>query len=98
MQQDLALQPYLQPSDTIDSDHATIRQFAAQTTEDADGPEEKAIRLYYAVRDGIRKAGSSVGAVIEVTARGMPVGLGVLSSFTKKSSMKALSILDSCDI
>ena len=54
MQQDLALQPYLQPSDTIDSGHATIRQFAAQTTEDTDGPEGKAVRLYYAVRDGIR--------------------------------------------
>jgi transglutaminase-like putative cysteine protease len=52
--QDIALQPYLQPSDTIDSDHATIRQFAAQTTEDADGPQEKAVRLYDAVRDGIR--------------------------------------------
>lgn len=51
---DIALQPYRQPSATIDSDHVTIRQFAAQTTEDANGPQEKAIRLYDAVRDGIR--------------------------------------------
>jgi len=54
LQQDPDLRPYLGPSDTIDSEHATIRQFAAQITEHADGPEERAVRLYDAVRDGIR--------------------------------------------
>lgn len=54
MQQDLALRPYLEPSDTIDSDHATIQQFAAQTTNAVSSPGKKAVRLYDAVRDGIR--------------------------------------------
>ena len=54
MQQYLALRPYLEPSDTIDSDHATIQQFAAQTTKTVNSPEKKAVRLYDAVREGIR--------------------------------------------
>lgn len=54
MQKDLELFPYLEPSDTIDSDHETIRQFASQTTKDANTPAEKATQLYYEVRDGIR--------------------------------------------
>ena len=54
MQQDLELRPYLEPSDTVDSDHATIRKFASQMTQDTRTPAEKAAQLYYAVRDGIR--------------------------------------------
>lgn len=33
--------PYLEPSDTIDSDHETIRHFVSQTTQDASRPAEK---------------------------------------------------------
>jgi len=54
LQQDLELFPYLEPSDTIDSDHETIRRFASHTTQDANTPAEKATQLYDAVRDGIR--------------------------------------------
>lgn len=54
MEQAQDLRPYRQPSDTIDSAHAAIRRFAARTTKGVSTPAEKAVRLYYAVRDGIR--------------------------------------------
>ncbi len=44
---------YLKPTAIIDSDHAGIRAFAREKIGDAQGPVERAIRLYYAVRDGI---------------------------------------------
>ena len=39
-------------------------------------PDRKAAALWTDYLDGIRKAGSSVGAVIEVVASGLPAGLG----------------------
>ncbi|MBA5776326.1 chorismate synthase [Stappia sp. F7233] len=39
-------------------------------------PDKEAAVLFADYLDGIRKAGSSVGAVIEVVAEGVPVGLG----------------------
>ena len=39
-------------------------------------PDAKAAEAWAAYLDGIRKAGSSAGAVIEVTAEGIPAGLG----------------------
>jgi chorismate synthase len=39
-------------------------------------PDPKAIDLWTEYLEGIRKAGSSVGAVIEVVAEGIPAGLG----------------------
>ena len=39
-------------------------------------PDAKAAALYESYLDGIRKDGSSVGAVIEVIAEGVPPGLG----------------------
>jgi transglutaminase-like putative cysteine protease len=47
------LDAFLQPTKIIDSDHPEIRGFAIKTTGDAVDPVEKAVRLYYAVRDGI---------------------------------------------
>jgi transglutaminase-like putative cysteine protease len=47
------LAPYLQPTAIIDSDHAEIRAFAREKIGEAQNPVEQAIRLYYAVRDGI---------------------------------------------
>ncbi|MFH0997577.1 MAG: transglutaminase family protein [Pseudomonadota bacterium] len=49
-----AIQAYVQPSATIDSHHATVSAFARENTGDARDAIHKAIRLYYAVRDGIR--------------------------------------------
>ena len=48
------LQPYLMPTAIIDSDHQAVRDYAAASViSAADDPVEKAVKLYYAVRDGI---------------------------------------------
>ncbi len=39
-------------------------------------PDKKAAELWAAYLDGVRKAGSSIGAVIEVVAEGVPAGWG----------------------
>ena len=39
-------------------------------------PDAKAAALYEEYLDGVRKSGSSIGAVIEVVAEGVPAGLG----------------------
>jgi chorismate synthase len=39
-------------------------------------PDAKAAAFYEEYLDGLRKAGSSIGAVIEVVAEGVPAGLG----------------------
>jgi transglutaminase-like putative cysteine protease len=44
---------YLQPTPMIDCDHIEIRKFAKQHCGDGTDPREQAVRLYYAVRDGI---------------------------------------------
>ncbi len=46
--------PYLAPTRYIDSDHDRVVAFAREAVGDASTDREKAIRLYYAVRDGIR--------------------------------------------
>ncbi len=46
---------YLQPTSIIDSDHEAIMDFAHKTTKGvAKDPIQSAVKLYYAVRDGIR--------------------------------------------
>ena len=45
---------FLQPTTFIDSDSATVKAFAFEAIEGATSNIEKAIRLYYAVRDSIR--------------------------------------------
>lgn len=45
---------YLQPTQFIDSQHPQIIQFAHETTAHCTTLTQKAIALYYAVRDGIR--------------------------------------------
>jgi transglutaminase-like putative cysteine protease len=44
---------YLEPTPIINSDHPTVVQFALETTREILDPVERAVRLYYAVRDGI---------------------------------------------
>ncbi|MDU9004169.1 chorismate synthase [Sedimentitalea todarodis] len=39
-------------------------------------PDAKAAKTWAAYLDGLRKSGSSVGAIVEVVARGVPAGLG----------------------
>ena len=54
MSSETALQAYLTPSPTIDSDHPAVLRFADDASAGAATPVAKARRLYYAVRDGIR--------------------------------------------
>ena len=46
---------FLEPTDIIDSDHPAVAAFAADITRGVEtDPAACAVRLYYAVRDGIR--------------------------------------------
>jgi transglutaminase-like putative cysteine protease len=47
------LDQYLEATDIIDSNHPEIRSFAKEKLAGAENPVDKAVRLYYAVRDGI---------------------------------------------
>ena len=47
------LDAYLSPTFYLDSDDPGIRAFAAAAVGDATDPTDKAVRLYYAVRDQI---------------------------------------------
>lgn len=45
---------YLAPTPFLDSDHPGVREFAQRVTAGAAGAVECAVKLFYAVRDGIR--------------------------------------------
>ena len=49
-----ALAPYLQPTACVESDAPVVRAFTARVTEGATDARERAVRLFYAVRDEIR--------------------------------------------
>lgn len=48
------LAEYLRPTEFVDCDHADVVAYAESATADAVDPVERAIRLFYRVRDGIR--------------------------------------------
>jgi transglutaminase-like putative cysteine protease len=48
------LTPYLAPGRFVDSDHPAVVAWATRVTEGATTPRERAVKLYYAVRDGLR--------------------------------------------
>lgn len=45
---------YLKPTEFLDSDDSTVSEFASRHTAGASSDMEKAIKLYYAVRDGFQ--------------------------------------------
>ncbi len=45
---------YLTPTPILDCDHPLVARFASAAIADATDPRDKAVRLFYAVRDGIR--------------------------------------------
>jgi transglutaminase-like putative cysteine protease len=45
---------YLKPTPTIDCDHPAVIEYAQSSTNDSISPRDRAVRLFYAVRDGIR--------------------------------------------
>ncbi|MBI5506776.1 MAG: transglutaminase family protein [Deltaproteobacteria bacterium] len=51
---DRSAQTWLAPGRFVDCDSEVVRAFAARVVAGADTPCEKAVRLYYAVRDGLR--------------------------------------------
>ena len=44
---------YLEPTAMLDSGHPRVVRFASEAIGDVKDPREKAVRLYYAVRDGV---------------------------------------------
>lgn len=48
------MREYLEPTSIIDSDHPLVKDYALRAADGAKDPVEKAIKLYLAVRDGIR--------------------------------------------
>ncbi|WP_332820662.1 transglutaminase-like domain-containing protein [Pseudomonas sp.] len=48
------MREYLEPGRCIDSDHPALVEFAEKSCGSSRDPVEQAVRLYYAVRDGIR--------------------------------------------
>ena len=48
------MENYLRPTEFIDSDHETVREFAERSTAGATTDIERAVNLYYAVRDGFQ--------------------------------------------
>ncbi len=45
---------FLQPTPFLNFNHPVVQDFVRKTTEKISGQKEKAVRLFYAVRDGIR--------------------------------------------
>src|SRR5690606_1446093 len=48
------LEPYLAPTGFLDFESPAVRQFVRDAIGDAQDERERAVRLFYAVRDGIR--------------------------------------------
>jgi hypothetical protein len=48
------MQAYLEPTEFLDSDHASVREFADRHTTGLGTDLERAVKLYYAVRDGFQ--------------------------------------------
>ena len=63
----MSLTPYLTPTPTVDSDHPAVAAYAEHAIAGQHSERERAIALYYTIRDGIRYD----GYVIELTSRGL---------------------------
>lgn len=48
------MQEFLQPTEFLNFDDANVREFAVRNSAGAESDKEKAIKLYYAVRDGFQ--------------------------------------------
>jgi len=46
--------PYLTPTSIIDSDHGSIRDYSSEVIGKSEDPIDRSVKLYLAVRDGIR--------------------------------------------
>jgi transglutaminase-like putative cysteine protease len=59
------MQEYLEPTTIIDSDHSEVSAFARKHSDEQDDPRDVAVKLYYAVRDGIRYDPYNASAEVE---------------------------------
>lgn len=59
------LEVFLQPTPIIESEHPEVVAFAKKHAAEAQGAIETAVRLYYAVRDGIRYDPYTVAVTVE---------------------------------
>ncbi|HKP70028.1 MAG TPA: transglutaminase family protein [Pyrinomonadaceae bacterium] len=50
----MAMDEYLRPTEFLDSDHVAVREYAAGHTEGLTNDRDRAVALYYAVRDGFQ--------------------------------------------
>ncbi len=48
------MKEFLRPTEFLDSDHPDVREFAVRNTAKAESDRDKAVALYYAVRDGFQ--------------------------------------------
>ena len=48
------MEEFLKPTEFLDSDHDSVREFAERNVEGATSDVERAVKLYYAVRDGFQ--------------------------------------------
>ncbi|MDP9867043.1 MULTISPECIES: transglutaminase-like domain-containing protein [Streptosporangium] len=93
----LQLDELCRPTEFLDHESSTVREFVSRALGDAElGPNEKAIKLYYAVRDGIRyevygsdlsRAGLKASAIID---RGS--GFCVHKSLVYATALRAVGI------
>ena len=59
------MREFLEPTPVVDSDHPDIIAFARAHGDEHGDPREAAVKLYYAVRDGIRYDPYNAGADVE---------------------------------
>lgn len=48
------MEKFLKPTEFLDSDHVSVREYAERNTREASSDVERAVQLYYAVRDGFQ--------------------------------------------
>lgn len=56
---------YLKPTPIIDCDHQAVIEYTKDNTNDSMNPRDQAVRLFYAVRDGIRYDPYSASLTVE---------------------------------
>jgi len=96
MNEPKALQPYLAPTFFIDSEHPRIAAFAEHSAQGAKTDLDRAVRLYYAVREGIRYSPYGIKfepqrfQASDVLTRG--VGFCIQKSVVLSAAARALGI------
>src|SRR5512145_840940 len=87
---------YLKPTEFIDSDSPVIRGFAEKATADTVTPREKAVKLYYAVRDTIYydpyRIDPSRGAFRASTILGQGYGYCVAKAVVLAAALRAVDV------